>query len=139
MATDLQTRPAISKPDAYLQRKFVELCARIRRVDRIAHLLALVLVILGYALVRGWFDWYVGNAQANWVAPARWIGFTVFLCVFGFVLVRAIRGWFRRVNPYYVAHLLEETVPDAKNGLINWLDLHDEELPTAFQKHLSNR
>ncbi len=139
MATDLLTRQASSKSDAFLQRKFHELSARIRRVDRITHVLTLLVIVLGYALVRGWFDWFAGNSQAAWVSLSRWLGFAIFLAVFGVFAVRAVHGWFRRVNPYYVAHLLEDTVSDAKNSLINWLDLHDEELPTAFQKHLSAR
>jgi hypothetical protein len=43
------------------------------------------------------------------------------------------------VNPYYVARQLERTNPDAKNSLINWLDLHEQGLPSAFQKHLGTR
>ena len=30
-------------------------------------------------------------------------------------------------------------VPDAKNSLINWLDLHEQGLPSAFQRNLSSR
>ena len=36
-----------------------------------------------------------------------------------------------RVNPYYAAKHVEETLPDAKNSIVNWLDLHDASLPPA--------
>jgi collagen type III alpha len=139
MATDLQTRKTSSKSEAYLQRKFAELCARIERVDLIAHLLALSLTILGYAFFIGLFDWFAGNSTANLVRAARWISFSAFLGLFGFLLVQTARCRFRRVNPYYVAHQIEKTLPDAKNILISWLDLRDEEVQSAFQRNLSTR
>ena len=138
MATDLEARP-VSKPDAFLERKFHELCARIRWVDRLAHVLTLLLIVVAYAALRVGFDWSVGGSQSTWILATRWIGFALFLVCFVGFCVRAVRGWFRAVNPYYVAHLLEETIPGAKNSLINWLDLHDEDLPSAFHKYLSAR
>jgi hypothetical protein len=139
MATDLQTRKTSSPSEAYLQSKFAELCARIQRVDLIEHLLALLLTVFCYAFFVGLFDWYVENSNAAFANAARWAGYAAFLGVFVYVLVQTVRCWFRRVNPYYVAHQIEQTLPDSKNLLINWLDLHDEELPTAFQKTLSTR
>src|SRR6516165_636667 len=139
MATDLQTRKTSSKSEAYLQRKFAELCARIRRVDLLTHLLALSLTILGYALFIGLFDWFAGNSTVTWVRATRWISFSAFFGLFCFLVVRTVRCWFRRVNPYYVAHQIEQTSPDAKNILISWLDLRDEEIPSAFQRNLSAR
>jgi hypothetical protein len=139
MATDLQTRQTSSKSEAYLHRRFAELCTRIQRVDLLTHLLALALTILGYAFFIGLFDWFAGNSTATSVLATRWISFSAFLGLFGFLLVRTVRCWFRRVNPYYVAHQIEQTLPDAKNILINWLDLRDEEIPSAFQRNFSTR
>src|SRR5260370_2632113 len=139
MATDLQTRKTSSKSEAYLHRKFAELCTRIQRVDLLTQLLALALSILGYAFFIGLFDWFGGNSTATSVLATRWISFSAFLGLFGFLLVRTVRCWFRRVNPYYVAHQIEHTLPDAKNILISWLDLRDEEIPSALQRNLSTR
>src|SRR5262245_60233540 len=51
----------------------------------------------------------------------------------------AYLGWFvirpltRRINPYYAARKVEETLDGAKNSVVNWLDLHnDEKLPAAI-------
>src|SRR5262249_52884989 len=120
-------------------RKFTELCGRIKRVDLLTHLLALALLIFTYALFIGCFDWTVGSSTAAAVQATRWIAFAGFLALFGIIGTVTVRCGLRPVNPYYVARRLEQSVPGAKNGLINWLDLHDEGLPPAFQKHLRNR
>jgi hypothetical protein len=139
MATDLQTRNTSSKSEANLRRAFAELCARIKRVDLVAYLLALLLTILCYAFFLGLFDWFVGHSSGSAIQAARWLSWIMFLSLLGFLLVRTGQCWLRRVNPYYVAQQIEQTLPDAKNVLINWLDLRDEEMPTAFQRNLSTR
>lgn len=138
MATDLQPRTT-SRSANHLQRKFAELCARIRRVDLLWHVLILALVIVGYSFVVGTFDWLVGLSSALWVDATRWTLFGLFLIGFLFAAVRTIQCLFQRVNPYYVARELERTLPNAKNSLINWLDLADEDIPSAFYKNLSAR
>lgn len=120
-----------------LQRKFAALCARIKRVDVATHLLILALMIFTYALFVGCFDWFAGSSTATAVQATRWAAYAVFLLAFGIMCVQSVRCCLRRVSPYYVAHRLEQSVPGAKNSLINWLDLHDQGLPSAFQKNLS--
>ena len=136
MATDLETRKTTSKSEAFLQRKFAELCARVRRTDLAACMLTLPLTILCYGLAMGLFDRLISTSDL-WVHIVRWAAYVGFVGTFLFLTVRAIRCAFRPVNPYFVAHQLEGTLPDAKNSLINWLDLHDEDLPAAFRKNLS--
>ncbi len=139
MATDLKTRKASLKSDDVLRRKFAEVCARIQRVDLVAHLLVLLLTTVIYALLVAVFDWFVGTSTAAFVDTTRWIAYVAFLLLFFLLAAKSVHCFFRRVNPYYVAHQLEETLPDAKNSLINWLDLNEEELPSAFQKNLGAR
>lgn len=139
MATDLEASKATSKPDAFLERKFAELCGRIHRIDCLHHFLTLTLVVIVYALLRGWFDFFISNAQSTWAPAIRWVAYLVFLGFAAWLFVRLVRAGLRRVNRYYVAHLLESTVPDGKNSLINWLDMQDEDLPGAFRKNLSAR
>ena len=139
MATDLETRSAPRQSEASLQRKFADLSARVKRVDFLTHVLVLALTVAGYALVIGWFDWFAGNSQAAVVEVLRWTGFGVFIVSAALLLILTARCSLRRVNPYFVADQLERTCPDAKNSLINWLDLHDQGLPSVFQKHLSTR
>jgi hypothetical protein len=137
MSTDLAMRKSPSKSEAHLQRKLAELCARIKRVDVVTHLLVLAITIFTYALFVGCFDWVAGSSTATAVQATRWVAYVAFLLGSGFLAVQTIRCCLRRVSPYYVAHQIEQSVPGAKNSLINWLDLHDQGLPPAFQKNLS--
>ena len=137
MATDLATRNPPSKSEAYLQHRFAELCTRIRRTDLLTHLLVLALIIFTYAFLIGWFDRFAGRSTSPALAALRWAAYLGFVAGLGFLSARAIRAALRRVSPYYVAHQIERSVPAAKNSLINWLDLHDQRLPPAFQKNLS--
>ena len=48
----------------------------------------------------------------------------------GFIAYRYLFKPLRNaVNPLYTAKLVEETVPDAKNSLVNWVDLQDRADP----------
>jgi len=139
MATAVQTRQTSSKSEAYLDRKFAEVAARIHRIDLIAHLLVLVLISFAYALSVVIFDSIIGAAEGISIDVARWSAFAAFGLIFAYALLRSLQCAVSEVNPYYVAQLIEQTIPDGKNGLINWLDLHDETMPSAFQKNLSGR
>jgi hypothetical protein len=134
MATVQASREVSVKPETFVQRKFAELCAGIQRVERLTHALTLGLIVLGYACVFGWYDYFIGASVS-----VRWVGFLAFVSVLSYFGAHAIRSSFRRINPYYVARQLERHLPESKNSLINWLDLHDDDLPSAFQKNLSAR
>ena len=45
----------------------------------------------------------------------------------------------RRINPYFAARQLERSLPGAKNSVVNWLDLHDENLPSAIRGAVGQR
>lgn len=136
MASEATTR---TKSEANLHHKFADVAARLRRTEIVAHLLGLLLFVLCYAFAFGVFEAVVGTSAATWVAVMRWTGYLVFLIVVIGLAAMTLRCAIRTINPYFIAQQLEDALPDAKNGLINWLDLHDEELPTAFQRHLSVR
>lgn len=135
MATDLQSHKSPTKAESYLDRQIKGLCARIRRADVFGCILTLALAVSGYALLMGLIDVFAGDA--GWLPAFRWCSYAAFVGVLGFLLVRTARCMFRRINPYYVARQLEHSLPDAKNSLINWLDLREENLPGAFRKNLS--
>src|SRR5262249_38520028 len=44
-----------------------------------------------------------------------------------------------RVNPYYAARSLERTLPEAKNSVVNWLDLRRQPLAPAFRKAIGRQ
>lgn len=66
---------------------------------------------------------------------------------FGFALLAAIayatvilsRPFRRTINPFYAARQVERTIPGAKNSVVNWLDLHDSNLPPAIRQALSHK
>src|SRR5207244_1411075 len=60
-------------------------------------------------------------------------------CVSDYVWAPVGLCFWRRVNPYYAARQLEQSLPDAKNSIINWLDLRDEKLPPAIRSALGVR
>src|SRR5262249_37159559 len=39
----------------------------------------------------------------------------------------------RQINPYFAARALERSLPDSKNGLINWLDLRQQKLSPVIR------
>src|SRR5438128_6429573 len=71
---------------------------------------------------------------------ARKLGLYAFLAgVGGFIYFFLVRPFIRPVNPFFAAQQVEQTVPDAKNSVINWLDLHDEPLPESTRAALGVR
>src|SRR5262249_48359079 len=70
----------------------------------------------------------------------RQVAFAGYLVVGGlFLAFTVVRPLLRRINPYYAAKQVEETLPEAKNSLVNWLDLQDETLPLAIRAAVGQR
>ena len=81
-------------------------------------------------------------ADRVWGVPlvvrlAAWCVLVVGLLVY--LAVTANRLLLRRVNPLFLAHRLERTLPDAKNSVVNWIDLRDESLPPVIRGSLGRR
>jgi hypothetical protein len=138
MATGLESRKASSVESA-IERRLADTCRRIRLFDTAASLLLVGSLIGGYALLFAVFDLSVQGADTGWTLVIRWIAYSTFMVLFGVLVAHVLRRLARRVNPYYAARRLEETVPEAKNSIINWLDLHDEPLPPALHKTLGSK
>jgi hypothetical protein len=128
-----------STVESSIERQLADTCRSIRLIDAGAYLLALGSLFVGYALAFSLFDLATDGVTAGWPVAVRWLAFLAFVGVVGILAVRAGLRLTRRVNPYYAAQRLEETVPDAKNSLINWLDLRDEEMPAAFRKNVGGK
>jgi hypothetical protein len=138
MATELRSSAKTSgKPsyESFVERQLARVRQRVRIID-FARAGAIFLgIVLGYGLV-------VGMADRLWdlavgIRLALWCGLVLGLAVFaGF---SATRLCFRQVNPIFLARQLEQTVPDAKNSLINWLDLRGQPLPPVIRGSLGRR
>jgi hypothetical protein len=129
---------SVSTVEASIERQFADTCRRIRLIDVGTYLLAIAALLCAYAIAFSLFDLATDGA-GGWPAAVRWIGFFAFVGLAGVLGWRAVLRLTRRVNPYFAAQRLEETVPDAKNSLINWLDLRDEDIPAAFRKNVGGK
>jgi hypothetical protein len=135
MASNLENRKAPTNADALVQRRLADVCRRLRRFEATGTLLLLAVVVAGYAMGMAVLDL---QATDWFAAPAmRWLRFLIFLGVVVALLGRLLVLGYRRINPYYAARQLEDTVPQAHNSLINWLDLHEQrDVPAAFRQNL---
>ncbi len=138
MATDLdRSKPATgAKYESFLEERITRTRHKIRALDVVAAGLGLFSGVLAYGLVMALLD----KSLEGLPAVARLVAFGVFtLAALGYVGLVLVMPFFRRVNPYFAARELERTVPGAKNSVINWLDLRDENLPPAIRQAVGRR
>ena len=136
MATEVgpQSKTA-PKYETFVERQIARARGRIRALDVAAVGLALLLATLAYCLIMTFLD-----QALDLPAGARLAAFLVFAAAAVLSLgVAAFRLLSRRVNPYYAARQIEQTLPDAKNSVVNWLDLRAANLPPAIRGALGQR
>src|SRR5207244_3931177 len=104
----------------------------LRAVDVGAAALILLVGTLGYAVAMAIFDLLVRGSDAAWLTGVRLGAFGLYLLFLGGSIYLLTARLLRRINPYYCARQLEETLPDAKNSVINRLDLKEVRLPPAI-------
>ena len=139
MSTGVDTRPA--KPPkfvAVIDENIGRVQRKIRLGDLSRGLLAVAALTFGYLLVAVGFDLWTGGT--SFLAGAVRIGLfalfaIAFLLVGGWTLIRYLTP----VNPHYAARRLEETIPDSKNSIINWLDLKNENVSPAIYQAVGLR
>lgn len=118
-----------------VDRQLAQATRRIRFQDLFFGALLLALVTLGYLATMITLDRLM--EMPGW---ARQIAFVGLLAVLGWIAYRWIfRPLQRRLNPLYAAKQIEATVDNAKNSIVNWVDLRDRNLPDSIQKMLGVR
>ncbi|MGH7223136.1 MAG: hypothetical protein ACRELF_07910, partial [Gemmataceae bacterium] len=137
MATDLDraaSTPA-SKYDAFVAAQLARAEGRIRLLDLTAGLLGLAALSLAFVVGMVLCD------SKLLLAPH-----TRQLALYGFLAGGAVYLFFAvfrplrlRVNPYYAARQVEQQLPHAKNSIVNWVDLHRQQLPPAIRGALGQR
>ncbi|HLJ95140.1 MAG TPA: DUF4175 family protein [Gemmataceae bacterium] len=138
MATDLhpvQPVSAAKKHEAFVSAQLARARLRIRSLDLAAAGLGLLILTLVYGLVLALCDrWLELSALVRQIAFALYaVGGCVYLGLY------VIRPLFRPINPYYTARRLEDTVPHAKNSIVNWLDLHQQAIAPAFRNAIGQQ
>lgn len=134
MATDVQTRY-----DTLVEENISQVRQKIRLADLGRGMLALACLLLGYALVVAGLDLSMGARDAWWSVAVRLVAFVGMLVGVSVLGVRTFRRFAANVNPYFAARRLEESIPESKNSVINWLDLKDAALPPAIHQAVGMR
>ncbi len=131
-----QPKPAApARHDAVVQQQLDRARRRIRLLDVGAAALGFLAVTLAFVLVTVLLDRRYDLAPATrQIALLGYGALAAVYLVFG--LARPLS---RRINPYYAARELERAVPEAKNSVVNWLDLHDEPLPPVIRGAVAQR
>jgi hypothetical protein len=130
MATATQSRPnPAAARDATVERAISAAANKLRTNDVVVGATAAAVLVLGYLTLVVLLDKLLN--LPDWVRLIGLLGLLGGLVAVVYYLI--VRPMQRRVNPRYVARKIEETLPDAKNVLINWVDLQDKELPGSVK------
>src|SRR5687768_6016683 len=114
-----------AKYDQFVEAQLERARKRIRALDLTTALLGFVAGSLAYGLAMALLD----NA-VKLPGPALYAGFGVYLAgALAYLGLTVVWPLTRSINPYFAARQMEQTLPGAKNSVVNWLDLHDEQLP----------
>jgi hypothetical protein len=143
MATDLgHTRAApTAKYEAFVEQQLTRANRRVRVFDVLSACLGFLLISVSYFLVMLLCDLVaIGDRRLELNPLFRQVSFLVYVVAgFGYLAYFLVVPLTRRVNPYYAARRVEQLVPNAKNSVVNWLDLHGENLPAAIRGALGQR
>jgi collagen type III alpha len=135
MSSQQEQTTSVRQAERFVAHQLTQASGRVRTLDLTAAALVLLVATLLYALAVGLADLTFGLSMQTRLALLVGYGFVVLLYVAGTLLL----FWRRRVNPYYAAHQLEKSLPDAKGSVINWLDLRERPLPAAIRATLGTR
>jgi hypothetical protein len=134
MATELKQKQS-GKHDAFIEAQLAKAENRIRLIDLCSALLGLLAGALAFAVVMVLLDrrFVFSDGTRQFVLFFSLAAAAVYLA---FTVIRPLR-W--RVNPYYAARQLEQTLPGSRNHVINWIDLHGEKVPSVLKSTLAGR
>jgi hypothetical protein len=134
MATQVREK-STSRHDSFITSQLDKASQRIRYVDLGTAVGGWLAGTLAYAvcmmLLDRAFVLSVGTRQASLVFYLIVSAIYLYLAV-----VRPLR-W--RINPYFAARQLEQTIPGSRNHVINWIDLHGEKVPGVIRSALGQR
>lgn len=130
-----KSTPAV-KHEALIEQQLSKARLRVRLLDVGAAIVGFLLLLFTFGLSMALADRWAGGLPVL-TRQLVLAGFVLMaLCYLGAFLVWPL---LRPVNPYYAALKVEETLPAAKNSVVNWLDLHGQPLPPAFRTAVASR
>lgn len=127
--------PSPPRYDAQVEARLARARQRIRMLDLAVAGLGLAAGTLAYGLVVAALDrWLELSSLTRQLAFAGYA-----LAAAAYLALVLYRPLVRRINPYYAALQVEKTLPEAKNSVVNWLDLREQDLPPAIRGAVSQR
>lgn len=134
MATVQEPRPR-AKYDSLLHAHLEHARGRVRNADLLVGLLGLLSLVLAFGVAMMLADrWFV---LPDWTRQVALVGF---LAIMGWYAWRVLaRPLGQAVNPYYAARQVEQTIPEAKNSIVTWLDLREEPLAATVREAVSRK
>jgi hypothetical protein len=127
------------KVEAFVEERIEDVRSLWRQRERTALALRFALVVAGYALGIALFDLATEGSDASAIVWTRYLLFAAFLVSAAWTGTQFALSLRRTLNPYFVARHIEKTLPNAKNAVINWLDLKDEPMASAIRGSLSQQ
>lgn len=137
MATDLGQgkSPPTAKYENFVQAQLARAEGRIRTLDLTAALLGFAAATLVYGVIVALLD-----RLLELPAVVRQGACVVYLlAALAYLTAYVFAPLSRRINPYFAARQLERSLPGSKNSVVNWLDLHEENLPPAIRGAVGQR
>src|SRR5207245_8794957 len=127
--------PAAKRYEAFVETQLARAPSRIRSLGLAAAALGWLALTLAYGLTLALCDRWLELSPL-----ARQIAFGFYAAgSLAYIGIAVLRPLCRQINPYYAARRLEQTIPKAKNSVVNWLDLHQQEIAPAFRSAISHQ
>ena len=138
MATllDAPKAPTAAKLEEYVQRQLTAARRRVRLLDFFSAGLSLAVGALVVLLALQLVDRYVETPRGTGWAL---LGVGIALAA-GYLYVLLFRPSRRDINPYFAASRVEQTLPNAKNSLVTWVDFQeDDRLPGSVRSAIGQK
>ena len=136
MAVTLQSPRPAARLEEFAEKQLTHARRRIRQLDFFGAGLALLLGSLLFMLLVLIIDRkFETPSGTGWAVLAGYL-----VLAGGYLWITLFRPSRRQINPFFAAHQVEMTIPDAKNSLVNYVDLKDDPtLPASVKAAIGNR
>jgi hypothetical protein len=131
-----QNKAKTIKPEAFVEKQIEQARGRIRTLDFFQT--GLVVLIIAFAFV---FALLLIDRSYETPRGTIWGALAVFVsaCA-GYVWFALYRPSRRHINPFFAARQVEQTIPDAKNSVVNYVDLEDDaSVPASVKASIGAR
>ncbi len=137
MATELKSppEPRVSRSERAVEDQIQRIENQIRWIDVGTGAFGLLVMLFAYGLIIILLDRFL--ALSSLARQFLFAGFAV--SVGWWIYKRILTPLVQSVNPIYAALILEQAIPDAKNSLVNWVDLKNDRIPESVKLALGKR